>query len=257
MTPKPLTLTLLAAAALAASAPAAAGAALKESRYDVTFEVRMVEDWKVTEHHSKSCSVDGNEGRCDEDVDGAGRATLHLRTSTPKRVSVTTGIPRMQPMIVFAADSGIPLKGSYKRTGKLEDIYTGLWDAANEDSIAPTSGCGDRAVRTDVALGWQGRNRLAPVLVFDDLVECPSGPMRGFDYAEAPSLGDVVAGAGETKFGRTKQFRVAGSREWNGTYPAMNRTDPDDTFTSSGESRVSWSWAATFRKVTKKTRRGR
>lgn len=253
MTLKPLTLTLLAAAL---AAPMAADAApLRESKYDVTVEIKMTEYWKVTEHHSSSCGPEG--GRCDEDINGAGKAELLLRTSTPKRVSVMTGGGIRQPTITYAIDSGLPLKGSYRREGKLEDIYSGYWDAANEDQIAPTTGCGDHPLKTDVALAWKGRNQLAPVLVFDPLVECPMGPVRGFDYAETPDLGEVVAQAGETKFGRTKQFRVRGSRTFPGTYLTMNRTDPDDTFTSSGETMTKWEWEATFRKVTKKKKRRR
>src|SRR5829696_9222487 len=132
MTLKPLTLTLVAAAL---AAPTTADAApLREAKYDVTVEIKMTEDWKVTEHRSSSCGPEGQ--RCDEDVDGAGRAELFLRTPTPKRVSVMTGGGIRQPTITYAIDSGIPLKGSYKRTGKLEDIYSGYWDAANEDQIA-------------------------------------------------------------------------------------------------------------------------
>ena len=65
----------------------------------------------------------------------------------------------------------------------------------------------------------------------------------------------MIAQAGETKFGRTKQFRIRGSRTWTGTYPSMNRTDPDDTFTSSGDITTTWEWEATFRKATKKKKR--
>ena len=87
MTLKPLTLTLLAAAL---AAPMAAEAApIRESKYDVTVEIKMTEDWKATEHKSSSCGPEG--GRCDEDMDAAGRAELFLRTPTPKRVSVMTG----------------------------------------------------------------------------------------------------------------------------------------------------------------------
>ena len=61
MTLKPLTLTLLAAAL---AAPMTADAApLRESKYDVTVEIKMTEDWKATEHLSSSCGPEG--GRCD------------------------------------------------------------------------------------------------------------------------------------------------------------------------------------------------
>jgi hypothetical protein len=254
MTLKPLTLTFL-AAALAAPMTAQA-APIRESKYDVTVEIRMTEDWKATEHKSSSCGPEG--ARCDEDMNAAGKGELFLRTPTPKRVSVMTGGGMRQPMITYAIDSGIPLKGSYKRSGKVEDIYSGWWDAANEDFIAPTNGCGDHSVKTDVALGWQGRNQLAPVFFIEDVADCPTGPVRGFDYpGDTPSLGAVIAQAGETKFGRTKQFRISGRKTWTGTYPTMNRTDPDDTFTSSGDITTTWEWEATFRKVTKKKRKRR
>ena len=243
--------SILLCAALVLAAASPAGAALRETTYDVTFEAEKVERWQFDEHASSDC--DG--GRCVRDAVGSGSTRVFLKTPRPQRVSVTTGIPRMQPMVVASIDRGIALKGSHRVGGTFTDVYGGPWKAANQDFVAPTEGCGNHTVTTDVALAWTGRNQLAPVLSFDDLRACPTGPVRGFDYDGTPVVGEVVAQVAETKFGRTKQFTVRGSRTWAGTTPTLDLHSPESSLTSRGQSEVRWSWSATFRMVKRKKRR--
>jgi hypothetical protein len=153
---------------------------------------------------------------------------------------------------MYAIDSGIPLKGFHRRAGAFSDVYSGLWDAANEDLIAPASGCGNHSLKNDVALAWKGRNQLAPVLSVDDLADCPTGPTIGFDFDGVPAVSEVVGRVGESKFGRTRQFSVRGTKAWTGSIAPINRTDPDDSYVRSGDKTVRWSWEATFRKVVRK-----
>lgn len=244
-----LALTLLAASP-AAGAP-------RETKYDVTFEAQKVESWKFDEHVSRDCIVDGAEGRCNHDSVGSGSTRIVLRTPTPQRVSVITGAGGTQPMITASIDGGIPLKGSHRVGGSYTETYSGPWKAANPDIAAPTSGCGNHTLKVDVALGWKGRNQLAPVMLVDELRECPTGPISGFDYPEAPSVDAAVAQIGETKFGRTRQFTVRGTKTWAGTIDPINRTTPDDLMTRFGQSEVRWTWEATFRMVSKKRKRRR
>lgn len=249
---------LLAVAALAAIAlPATADAAIRTTTYDVTFEATLTEAWKSATHWDHLCFVRDQEGRCTDDVVGDGTARVFLRTSTPKRVTVMSG-GRMKPMIQYAIDSGIPLKGEYKRTGSLTDTHGGLWAAANPPWAAETAGCGSKAIKADVSLSWSGRNQLQPIMLLDEPTECPTGPQEGFDWSPgSPSFQDVVATVGETKFGRTKQFRFGGRQTWKGSITPITRTDPDDLYSKSGESEVTWTWEAVFRKVTPKKKRKR
>lgn len=249
----------IAALALAAASPAVAGAAPRETKYDVTFEARMTETWKAETHVNKECQVGDPIGRCLEDEVGSGAAKVYLRTPTPQRVSVITGAGGAQPMVTYAIDSGIPVKGEYKRAGTFTDVYSGLWDAANPDTAMPTKDCGSHAVKTDVALMWKGRNALAPLLALPDLFECPTGPHSGFDFtpSTAPSVTEVVAPAAESKFGRAKQFTIRGAQTWTGSVTPINRTEPDDMYSTWGQSEIRWSWEATFRKVGKGRKRRR
>lgn len=242
----------LVVAALAGLAvlPSSAAAALRETTYEVTFEAEMVERWRFDEHVSKECNGESGVARCDRDATGQGSARIFLRTPTPRRVSVMTGAGNLQPLIVSSIDRGVPLKGSYRRAGTFTDVYSGAWDAANPDHVAPASGCGVRRAKTDVALGWSGRGVLRPILLIDALRDCPTGSYDGFDYAgSVPDVGEVAARVSERKFGRVKQFRISGTKTWRGTVAPISRTVPDDTHLRSGASEVRWSWEATFRMV--------
>ena len=250
-------LTLLPLLSVLLLLPSQAGAAVRETQYDVTFEAQKVERWTFDEHASKDCQVDGVDGRCTRDAVGSGATRVVLRTPTPQRVTVMTGARGMQPMITASIDAGIPLKGSYLIGGTLTETYGGPWKAANPDVVAPTGGCANHVIRTDVSLAWKGRNQLTPVLLLDELHECPTGPSRGFDYETVPSVGDLAGQVSERKFGRVRQFTVRGARTWTGTVPAINRTTPDDLLTSNGHSEVRWSWEATFRMVKRKKRQRR
>lgn len=251
----PSTAALLAGtvAALALSAPATA--APRQTTYAVTFEAELVERWRFDEHASRACAAGEALGRCDRDAVGQGSARIFLRTPRPQRVNVTTGVGGVQPLIVASIDRGIMLKGSHRRGGAFTDTYSGAWDAANPDEVAPTGGCGVRSLQTDVSLGWSGRNVLRPVLLVDDLPDCPTGPPAGFAYTSVPAVGEVPARVSERKFGRVKQFRFGGTKTWRGTVAPVNRTDPDDTYTRSGSSEVRWSWEAVFRLVKPRQRR--
>jgi hypothetical protein len=252
----------LAVAALAAAAAChvpAAGAAPRETLYDVTFEAELVERWRFDERVSTACAAGDAGGRCERDAVGRGSARIFLRTRSPQRVSVMTGAGGLQPMIVASIDAGIPLRGAHRRAGSYTDTYSGAWDAANPDQVAPAQGCGVHTLRTDVSLAWSGRGELRPVVTIDDLPACPTGPPIGFSYdgGGVPALSAVPARVSERKFGRTKQFRISGTRTWRGTIRAVNRTDPGDTYVRSGASEIRWSWSATFRKVAPRRRSGR
>ncbi|MDW5597052.1 hypothetical protein VSS74_22075 [Conexibacter stalactiti] len=241
----PVVAALVAATILSPSASAAP----RQTTYEVTFEAEMVERWRFDERQSKDCGADDGVGRCDRHAVGQGSARIALRTPRPQRVSVTTGIGGMQPMIVSSIDRGIPLKGSHRRGGTFTDTYSGAWDAANPDHVAAANGCGVHTVTTDVSLSWSGRNALRPMLLIDDLPDCPAGPYDGFSYDGSPAVGEVPASVSERKFGRVKQFRFTGTKAWRGTVDPIDRTTPDDTYVRSGASEIRWSWEATFRIV--------
>lgn len=246
---------VVAALAAAAILTPSAHAAPRETIYEVTFQAEMVERWRFDERQSKECNGEDGIGRCDREATGAGSARISLRTPRPQRVSVMTGIGGMQPMIVSSIDRGIPLKGSHRRGGAFTDTYSGAWDAANPDQVAPTSGCGLHNLKTDVALSWSGRNVLRPVLTIDDLRNCPTGSPTGFAYDGVPAVSEVAARVNERTFGRVKQFRVTGTKTWRGTVDPIDRTDPDDSYSRYGASEIRWSWEATFRIVKPKKHR--
>ena len=252
MTTRPLTALLLLTAA-AGAAPAAADAALRETTYDVTVEVRQDEAWQAATKQVKSCDVDTTIGSCTYDAVGSGRTRLVLRTPTPQRVRVMTGAGR--PMITYAIDRGIPLKGSQKILGTFTETYGGLWDAANPDVTLPTGDCGDRIVRTDIALGWQERNTLVPVMSLPDRFDCPTGPYEGFTFTSAPGLQEVLGTVSERKFGRTKQFTVRGKRSWEAVIEPIQRSTDEETYSRTGRKTVTWSWEATFRMTPRKRKR--
>jgi hypothetical protein len=248
-------LPLIAALALAAF-PSAADAGPRETKYDVTLEITRSDAWSSEMRSSTRCGDDG--GRCDLEEIGSGSTRMVLRTPTPQRVSVTSGMRGTPPMIIHSIDSGIPLKGSFKRAGSFTGTYSGFWDAANEDFAAETADCGERSVRTDVALGWKAKDQLQPILGWSEPLECPTGPTEGFTYeGDPPALMDVIGDVSQSKFGRTKQFRVSASRTYRGSIEPIDRTEPDGFYRKSGQSETTITWEATFRMVPKKKTRRR
>lgn len=245
----PTVLTLALLAALPATAPAAA----REMAYDVVFEAQMKEKWDFREFSSSECHV----GSCVREELGSGTAAATIKTPTPQRVSVLTGVGPL-PQLVGTNEGTLQVTAAYLRTGSHTTTYSGGWDAANPDVVDPTDDCGRRTVRrTTVALGFQDRNRIAPTMGPEPLRErCPSGPTQlEWDDGTVPDLNAIVVNSAQSKFGRLKQFTVSGRRTWHGTVPPMNRTDPQDTFLRGGGHEVTWQWRATFRKAAKRKRR--
>jgi hypothetical protein len=226
----------------AALAPAAGAAT-----YKMTFSAEMSERWSFEEHSSRECSV----GRCVRDETGAGSARIELRTARPVSVDILRGAG--QPPMFHTVTEGAKVRGSYRRDGAHVVDYSGGWEAANPDEVADTTGCGAQTLKSTIGFGWTGRNELQVVAALDDLREdCPSGPPQ-FDWqgdGSVPSLSAVTARASRADVGRAKQFTLRGlAREWRGLVPAVNRTDPDDTFTRFGQVEATWQWTATFRRV--------
>jgi hypothetical protein len=245
--PTALTLALLAAV------PAAAPAAVEETAYDVVFDAQTKERWDFREFTSSECTV----GTCVREELGSGTAATSIRTPTPQRVTVLTGVGPT-PQLVGTNEGTLQVTAAYLRTGSHTTTYSGGWDAANPDVVDPTDDCGRRTVkRTTLALSFQERNRIAPTTGPEPLREkCPSGPSQlNWDDGTVPDLNAIVVTTAQSKFGRLKQFTVSGQRTWHGTVPPMNRTDPQDTFLRSGGHEVTWQWRATFRKAKKKRRR--
>jgi hypothetical protein len=235
---------------LAALAPAAQ-AAPREAAYTVVFEAHMTERWSFKQFSSRECE----NGPCVTDEQASGVASAHLKTPTPQRVRVMTGMgPSGVPMIVGTTDGTLRVTGGYLRTGSHTVSYSGdpAYDAANPDETQPTEDCGRRTARLDVGLGFQQRNRISPSVPLEPLRErCPSGPPRNlqWDGGEVPDVNALAVAVAQSKFGRAKQFTVRGARTWHGTVDPFDRTDPQDTFHRSGEHTVTWQWRATFRKA--------
>lgn len=238
---------------LLAVLPAAAPAAVRETAYDVVFKATMKEKWDFREFSSIEC----NNGTCVREELGNGTAATTIETPTPQRVQVVTGVGAF-PQIVGTNEGTIQVTAAYIRAGAHSIIYSGAADAANEDQIFPTDDCGRRTVkRMTVGLGFQQRNRFSIVAPPEPLREkCPNGPSQvDWENNDTPDLNAIIANTAQSKFGREKQFTVSGARTWKGATPAMNRTDPQDTFLRSGGQEVTWQWRATFRKAKSRRRR--
>jgi hypothetical protein len=238
--------------ALLAAVPPAAPAAVRETPYKVVFEAEMQERWSFKQFSSRECE----NGSCVTDEVGSGVASAHLATPTPQRVVVVTGAGAT-PTIAGTTEGTVRVKGEFRRSGAHTVTYSGdpAYDAANPDETQPTEDCGRRSVTFDVGLSFAARNRLAPSVPLEPLRErCPSGPPRNLEWdgGDVPDLNAIVVSTAQSKFGRERQFTVRGSRTWHGTVDPMNRTDPQDTFTRSGEHTVTWQWRATFRRAARR-----
>ncbi|MBI5106048.1 MAG: hypothetical protein HZB46_13895 [Solirubrobacterales bacterium] len=234
--------TLLSLLALLVLAPAA-GAKVREMDYWLSFHATMKEEWSFEQHARSECE----NGDCLTDEVGKGQATITLGTSVPRKVHVMSMGGKVQPMIDTGVNRGLPLVGEELRSGTHTVTYSGdpKYDAANPDEVADTSKCGRRTLRTDLAFGWDGPNRLTPSVIVDPLLEgCPTGPPRNEHWVddEVPSLFGLAATIQQTKFARTKQFTVRGSKTFTGVIDAAN----DPRFTRSGHHLVTWRWEARF-----------
>ena len=239
---------------LALVAPGAAVAKPKKKRlvqamYTVIARAQMTEQWQFLERSQIDCL----DGMCTTETNGSGTASMQLKAK-PMKWMVMRGSGGRPPMLNVGTGEGVPLKGPYLRTGRLETIHGGPWAAANPPQIAPTGGCGNRPITVDFNLMWKQRNQLAPSAIVDDLREdCPDGPSTGlnWDDDEGPSLMDAVTQAAQGKFLSVKQFTVSGSKTWHASVDP-----PTGAYTlRSGEKVVKWTWSVTFQMDAKKKRR--
>jgi hypothetical protein len=242
--------------ALVAAGPAAARSkAPSSATYKVTFKAGMEEKWQYLADYADDCELTG--AMCTRVEKGEGRASIQLRTRGPQTMLVSKGYKGRPPMLNTGTD-GLAVTGSYLRTGALTTEYGGPWDAANPDTAAATTDCGNRSVKTSLSFTWPARNRIGTALSLDDLREdCPDGPTTGveWDGGEPPSLWDVIATLDQKKFLHTKQFTARGTRTWTGHVDPFSRSDAQGHYTISGDQTVTWQWEATFRMKTKRKRR--
>ena len=245
-----MTRAVLLVALAAALTPATAHAAASEATYDVTFKAQMTETWKYNENYKDDCELTGV--LCTRDEVGAGSANLQVKSRRPTRMLVIRGPKGRPPQIGVGTGEGIPLTGSVLRSGSLTTTYGGPWAPANPNRKAEDKGCGNRAIKSDVNFSWQGSNQLAPLTSSLDLgdTDCPDGPNEPWEWAggESPSLMKALTTASPNKFLGTKQFTVRGQRTWTGVIPAFN----NGALTRGGDTKVTWTWEATFRKAKKR-----
>ena len=114
---------------------------------------------------------------------------------------VVRGTGGALPGLDVGTGEGVPLTGSYKRTGKDEEHHSGpKCGRANPPQIQPANGCGVETAKGSWSLAWKKRGTVYPVLMFDELREnCPSGPPHGLEWEKdvVPSIAEVAhAGAG-------------------------------------------------------------
>jgi hypothetical protein len=247
-------LTLPVALAALALLPGAAHAAKlpPEMIYDVRVEASMVEKWDFSEYSEYEC----DDGMCIRDQKGAGTATINLATKV-WRLHVTGGKGKRAPYVDVGNAGGLPFKGEYVRNGSDTVDYRGVWEGSNPDEASVTTGCGRQPMKTDVGFAFPERNKIHLTALIDDVRECPMGPPHNLEWQDnaTPTLWDVVVPVQQSKFARTKQFRVRGERTWTGTVNPVNRTTPGDMFVRGGGQTTTWKWEATFRKVGKRKRR--
>lgn len=240
---------------IAASPAAAKPKSPSSATYMVTFKAGMEETWQSLADYADDCELTG--AMCTRVEKGEGRASIALRTRGPQPMLVMKGY-RGGPPILNTGTDGLAITGSSLRTGSLTTEYGGPWDAANPDTAAATTGCGNRSVKTSLSFSFPARNRIGPALSLDELREdCPDGPSQGIDWegGEPPSLWDLIATLDQKKFLHTKQFTARGSRTWKGQVEPFSRSDAQGHYTISGEKTVTWQWEATFRMKTKKRKR--
>jgi hypothetical protein len=237
--------------ALALLAPGAAVAKPKKKKlsqaiYTVIARAEMREQWQFLERSEIDCL----DGMCTTETKGSGKATMQLKAK-PTKWLVMRGYNGRPPMINVGTGEGAQLKGPYLRTGELSTIHGGPWADANPPQIAPTTDCGNRSTTVDFNLAWEGKNKLRPSAIVDDMREdCPDGPSTGLEWDddESPSLMDVVTQAAQSKFLSTKQFTVSGTKSWHASV-----NPPTGSYTlRTGEKTVTWSWSVTFQMDTKK-----
>ena len=245
-----------AATALAVLAPTAAPAVAKkkapptEAIYAVTFKAELKEAWSYNEEMKDDCNLTGD--MCVRVGKGQGTTKMNLQTKRPHKMLVMRGIKGRGPSINVGTGEGAPVTGGLVRTGSLTTDWSGPWDAGNPDQRAKTDGCGTHNVKGDVNFTWQGRNQLAPSLVLDEPDgPCPTGPSDSWQWKddESPSLSDAIAQAAESKFLRTKQFTVSGTKAWSAQIDPINQTSRLGSYVKSGQKTAQWQWTATFRMV--------
>ena len=233
-----------AAAVLVAAVPAAEAKKqprpLSEATYQVVVRATMDESWNFDERSSITCLP----GDCTVQTKGSGAAHIALK-SKPTTWLVMRGFNGRPPQINVGTGEGARATGAYLRTGELSTVHGGEWAAANPPQISPTTDCGNRAITVDFNLFFTRRNVLAPSAPTDlPRDDCPEGPSTGLDWDndEAPSLGDVVAQASQTRFLKTRSFTVRGTKTWHASVQP-----PTGSYTwRSGEKKVTWSWEVTF-----------
>jgi len=237
---------LCALGALSLLVPGAAQAKRRqatEAAYTVIARATMEERWQFLERSEIRC-LNPAPGTCTVETSGSGTAKMQLKAK-PTTWLVMRGANGRPPSLNVGTGEGAQLRGSYLRTGKLETIHGGPWAEANPPEIAETSGCGTKDIEVDFNLSWEGRNQLAPsAIVSDQRDDCPDGPNTGLEWDddESPSLMDVVTQAAQSKFLKTKQFTVSGTKSWH-----ASATPPTGSYVlRSGEKTVKWSWSVTF-----------
>jgi hypothetical protein len=247
-----MTRAVLIAALAAALTPATAHAAASEATYEVTFKAQMSETWNWKESYADDCKLTGV--MCTRDEVGSGSATVQVKSRRPTKMLVMRGPKGRPPVIGVGTGEGVPLTGSVLRNGSLTTTYGGPWAAANPNRKAEDKGCGRHTIKSDVNFVWEGANRLAPLTTSLDLgdTDCPDGPSRPWEWAndESPSLMEAFTTAAPKKFLGTKQFTVRGQRTWTGVIAPFS----NGAMTSGGDTKVTWTWEATFRKVGSKRR---
>ena len=245
--------------ALVAASPAAARTkAPSSATYMVTFKAGMKEKWQYLADYADDCRLTG--AMCTRVEKGDGQASIQLKTRGPQPMMVMNGYKGRPPILNTGTD-GLQITGSSLRTGTLTTEYGGPWDAANPDTAAGTTDCGNRSVKTSLSFMFPQRNRIGPALSLDELREnCPDGPTSGVEWdgdGESPSLWDVIATLDQKKFLHTKQFTARGTRKWTGQVSPFSRSDSTGHYTISGDKTVTWQWEATFRMAKTKHGRGR
>jgi hypothetical protein len=242
-----MTRAVLIAALVAALTPAAAEAAVSEATYDVTFKAQMTETWNYHEGYADDCELTGV--MCTREEVGAGSANVQVKSRRPTKMLVMRGPKGKPPVIGVGTGEGVPLTGSVRRDGSLTTTYGGPWAPANPNRKAEDKGCGNHTVKSDVNFSWQGSNQLYAHTTSLDLgdTDCPDGPTTPWtwDGGDSPSLSDALTTASPNKFLGTKQFTVRGQRTWTGKIPAF----ANGAMTRGGETKVTWTWEATFRKA--------
>ena len=244
----PRTLPLLAIAAALLLAPAAEAKTPSSATYLTTIKAQMEESWSFRDYWHYNCEVDA---MCTRDENGDGKAAATITTRKRFPIMVIKGYQGRPPTLNLGSD-GIPVTAKWQRSGQHSIMYSGAWDAGNEDQIFDNTGCGEITQKTFASVGWSFETPNALQLIADSEPlrdNCPTQPGNvEWVNDEYPSLIDILAKTGKSKFLRTKQFTVRGTKTFVGTVPAVNTTDPEWTKQVGGEHKVTWTWRATFQK---------